>query len=379
MPRRGPTTLPLENPCDTKALARPIHRWMLLSEQPERARRQRGKRDEIEAVVLEYGLERRRIARPQERKVASGNLEAGHVARALHAEQRPFERRQRAAFPLRPRKVDERARPPPEAPCGMQHVHVRAIDERRPLAVEGEAVLEQGHIERLAVVGHERAARIEAIANRREQRALECVAHHEVLPHAKTALLEPAAANKKRIGSRTAGQSGRLEIEKQDVAALLVAGCRSGAIRGRRLGIPPDGAGEDRETGGTVVHVACVLADRRQPVQVIVAVQALDDDAGTRGRFVDAATERSGSRVRQLPADGLRRRVACPSPTPARTTRRRARQLATDRPVRNGHRQRRSGWPSSPFVVSAAAAAPLRMISRRRMPSFVVMAPTTPG
>ena len=60
--------------------------------QLRRTGRQRGQRQQVEAIVLEHRRQRTRVAGPDELKVALRNLEAGHVAVTAMPEQLPFER-----------------------------------------------------------------------------------------------------------------------------------------------------------------------------------------------------------------------------------------------------------------------------------------------
>src|SRR5204863_1433470 len=96
-------------------------------------------RQQIEAVVLENGGQRTRVAAAHELEVTRGDLEAGNVAHAARAEQLPLERDERALALA------------PESSRRMEHVDVgRAV--ARPLeAMKQVPRFEQRRIERLAV------------------------------------------------------------------------------------------------------------------------------------------------------------------------------------------------------------------------------------
>ena len=142
-------------------------------------------------------------------------------------------------------------------------------------------VSSNGRSKDVAVVGHQRTARVEPLAHGREQGPFECVAHHEGLPHSEPAGLEPPAAHQEGIRARAAGDAGGLEIQEQDVAA-----CRP-VSRPRRAGrlltagalTSPGGSCKDAETGCVMVHMPCAVADAEQAVQMLVVVHALDGDA----------------------------------------------------------------------------------------------------
>ena len=66
----------------------------------KQTRRQRRERQQIETVVLEDRGELARVAGADELKIAAGDLEARHVARAAHAENLLLERAERTAAVL---------------------------------------------------------------------------------------------------------------------------------------------------------------------------------------------------------------------------------------------------------------------------------------
>ena len=74
-----------------------------------------GQRQQVEAVVLEHGGERPRVARAHELEVARRNLEAGHVAGPPRAEHLLLERDERTAIRRRHPARHARAPEPPRA------------------------------------------------------------------------------------------------------------------------------------------------------------------------------------------------------------------------------------------------------------------------
>ena len=107
---------------------------------------------------------------------------------------------------------------PPQPPRRVQHVEVRAIAERCVLPVEDEARLEHGHVERLAVVGDQRAAALEPLAHRESRARSSACPTMKYCRTRNAAGLEPAAPNQEGVGAGTARQAGCLEIQEHDVA-----------------------------------------------------------------------------------------------------------------------------------------------------------------
>ena len=68
-------------------------------------------RDQIQAIVLEHGLQRPRIARAHESEEPTGNLEAWNISHPGHVEQQPLQRREAAAGVIAAMGFIERARP----------------------------------------------------------------------------------------------------------------------------------------------------------------------------------------------------------------------------------------------------------------------------
>src|ERR1044072_2447666 len=64
------------------------------SRKMEESCRERRQRQQIATIVLEHRHERTRIARADELKITSGDLEARHIARAADAQHFAFERDQ---------------------------------------------------------------------------------------------------------------------------------------------------------------------------------------------------------------------------------------------------------------------------------------------
>ncbi len=84
-------------------------------------------------------------------------------------------------------------------------------------AMEEIARLEHRRVERLAVEADERAGARQLVGDGRQHRPLVGVARQQVLPRREPAVvLEPAAADEKRLGAGAAAEPGRLEIEEEE-------------------------------------------------------------------------------------------------------------------------------------------------------------------
>src|SRR4051812_1788330 len=80
--------------------------------------------------------------------------------------------------------------------------------------MEQPARLHHGHVERLAVVGHDQIGRVEEVGNRGEECPLRRIAGQQKLADLKRAKIEVSAADEECNSTRSAAQSGRLEIDE---------------------------------------------------------------------------------------------------------------------------------------------------------------------
>ena len=111
--------------------------------------------------MFQYPDERSRVTRPDVVKVARRNLAPGHISLAYVTQHRSFDERQAAwclgrAFTGSHPGVDGSLRAP-QPTGGMEQVKVRqaAVGRRHP--VKQETGVDERQVERLAVIGHQRA------------------------------------------------------------------------------------------------------------------------------------------------------------------------------------------------------------------------------
>jgi hypothetical protein len=97
----------------------------------------------------------------------------------------------------------------------MQHVDVRHAGKRRVAAVEHEPGLHERQVERLAVIGHNRACLGGDLGDGVEQRALRREAGQHELPDPERRAVEPAAPDQERVGAGAASQTGGFEVNEQ--------------------------------------------------------------------------------------------------------------------------------------------------------------------
>ena len=148
-------------------------------DETHRPRQHQRQRDEIEAVVLEHGLERPRVTVADELEVARRDLEPRHVADPMPAAEHALERPERATGLI---GAVHGAASLPQAARRVQHVGVRHVLQRERHAVEQVAGLDQRHVERLAVEGDQRSARAGPAGDLGQQRPLVLVAGQQELP-----------------------------------------------------------------------------------------------------------------------------------------------------------------------------------------------------
>ena len=89
--------------------------------------------------------------------------------------------------------------------------------------MQHEASLNQRQVERLSVVAHHGAGAVRDLAHRLEQRAFRRKARQKELTDAEPAAVKPRAADEKRVGACPAGESGRFEIDEEQVREARAA------------------------------------------------------------------------------------------------------------------------------------------------------------
>ena len=162
----------------------------------------------------------------------------------------------------------------PESPRRRQHVEVRHVGRRAVAAMERPPRVHCRDVERPAVVGDEQRRLVEDPAQRVEHRRLPRRAGEEELPHAKAAVLEPAAAGEKRHRAGAAGESRGLDVEKHD------------ATRPVRIRVEPRVEQTDRRLGGDDVGL-----EPSPAVEIVRLPRRVDRDESARSRPVRGAAE----------------------------------------------------------------------------------------
>ena len=170
---------------------------------------QRHQRQDVVPVVGEHPAQRRRPPRAKEVEVERRDQAAGDVVLARDTDDLALERRQPAVGQIRR----------PHAPRRPQQVEVR--QGRPATARQDKARLEQRQVEARPVEGHEAARSLQERPQRRQQRGLLVEIAHEVLREHEAVVLEPGGSDQERVGSRAAGEPGRLGVEEEEPPRVL--------------------------------------------------------------------------------------------------------------------------------------------------------------
>ena len=96
---------------------------------------------------------------------------------------------------------------------------MHAVD-RVALAAQQEARIEQRRVVTLAVVGDQHFVVGEKVGERVQHRGLFVVVAHEEHPHAETVGLDGSDADQEGAGAGSAGEAGRLRVEKCPAAGV---------------------------------------------------------------------------------------------------------------------------------------------------------------
>jgi hypothetical protein len=249
-------------------------------------RRNCGKRDQVDPIVLQHGLERTRITAAQEAEEAVGNLQARHISYPIHLEQRPLERTQPASA-----IVGQRT-PLPQAPSGVQRVEVRDTVERHLDPMEAPPCFHHRDVEGLAVVGNDELRPVEEARDRREERPLGGIAREQELAHLESTQVEVAAPDEKRHRASTAAETRGFEVDED---------C-PGSSRGQEVGRPGQESG-DAERGIQDAKAMAILQltvfNPHRAVKSISLVPPVDHQAVAEWRpHRDAAED--GADARQI-------------------------------------------------------------------------------
>src|ERR1700738_5243262 len=115
----------------------------------------------------------------------------------------------------------------------MEHVDVRELAAGPRHAMKEIARLEQRGVERLAVEADERAGARERARDGADHRPLVGKARQQERPRDKRSIVvEPAAADEKRLRAGATAQAGGLEIEEYEWCARVPAAIERGLGRG---------------------------------------------------------------------------------------------------------------------------------------------------
>ena len=155
-------------------------------------------RDQIDAIVLEHGLERIGIAAPDESEEARRDLEPGHVANAVISGEMTLEHRQPAAVVVECRT---RHRGPllPQPPRRMQQVEMRHINQRARQPMQQVPRLDERDIEAPAVERDERVVTRRPLGHHPQQRTFVLEARQQELAESQAAVFDDRAAHEKRL------------------------------------------------------------------------------------------------------------------------------------------------------------------------------------
>ncbi len=176
-----------------------------VGERPGHPARQRDERQDVQAVVLEHGLERLGAAAPEIVEVERGDQGARHIVNALQAQDARLDRSEAA--------VREPGRPEPS--CRRQEIQVREM-LGPGTAGEDEAGLEERKVEPAAVVGHHAVEVGQQRGHGGDQRRLLVQIAHEVLGEHEPIALEEARPDEKGVGPRAAGEAGGLRVQVEE-------------------------------------------------------------------------------------------------------------------------------------------------------------------
>ncbi len=232
----------------------------------ERSRRHQRKGDEVNAVVLEDGLERMRLPVADESEIPRRNLESRHIADAVIARQMTFEDREPATVVIE-RWARNDGTLLPQSTGRMKHVEMRQIRERERQPVQQIASLDQRGIERSAVEADKRALSRRELGDPGEQGALMLEAGKKKLSYAKPAVLENRAADEKRLCACPTRQPRGFNVEETQAGRIRVLQ-REPATRST----------ECASASLSILDGFDDLADRLTPMATIGPVITIDDN-----------------------------------------------------------------------------------------------------
>jgi hypothetical protein len=241
--------------------------------------------DEIQAVVLEHRFERLGPPVARELEEPRRDLEARHIAYAVHTGQPALEHAERATRVIDVGS-DELGTIPPKATGGVQRVEVRHIGPRPLHALEGESHLQQRHIERAAVEGQEVRAVLHPLAETGELSPLVLESRRQELPDVNPVAFDPGTADEKRLRAGATGQSGGLEVEHAEPVDRAIRR----AVR--RQSLPRPGTTKQRQAVLRASQRVNEVADPPLAVTRVGLVASIDDEARPVGAQLDDAAER---------------------------------------------------------------------------------------
>ena len=262
---RAPTARPVTR--STSAPSRAIR---------ERVRGHGREGHDVLTVVLQHAFDRPHVSGAQELEISRRNLEAGHIAEPVHAEERSLERRQAAVgVPRRPTSGA------PAAAC-------------RSAAASSVGASRRWNAHRISISGtsNERPLNVtrsdaapKTSRERVQHRALIGRPAQEKLSNVKPVVLEPAAAGDERERARAAAEPRRLDVEEDD------------AIGPRGMCGQPRIEERDRRRG-----VERARLNLLAPVPCVSGIHAVNRDARARFLRVDDAAEIGGRSTDVAPA-----------------------------------------------------------------------------